>query len=118
MVRSLLIASISAVVTFVAGCIVHARFFDARSEIQCLMQREMAGSHGAAVVSLSALLALEHHDTSAAKRQLARQIASYQRAFGKYDGALPDRPKLAPLIHTAAEQSSVLRDEIGKKAGE
>ena len=118
MVKSLVIASVSAVIGLVAGCIVHARFFDARSEIQRLMQREMAGSHGAAVVSLSALLALEHDDTSAAKRQLARQIGGYQRAFGKYDGALPDRPKLAPLIQSAAEQSSVLREEIGKNAGE
>jgi hypothetical protein len=118
MVKSLVIASVCVVIGFIAGCFVHARFFDARSEIQCLMQREMAGSHEAAVVSLSVLLALEHDDTSAAKCQLARQIASYQRAFGKYDGALPDRPKLVPLIQSAAEQSSILREEIGKNAGE
>ena len=79
------------------------------------MQRSLAGSCHATVVSLAALSAIERGDIAGAKHQLVRQIASYEHTFGDYDGALPDCPKLHPLITSAAEESPTLREELEKK---
>jgi hypothetical protein len=115
MVKSLVIAAFSLAVGIVAGWFLHARIGDPYSQIRASMQRSIAGSCHASVVSLAALLALERGDSDAAKRQLARQIASYHHTFGAYDGALPDCPKLEPMIASAAEQSPILRRTLAKK---
>ena len=113
--KLLAIATLSLAVGATGGWFVHARLGEPYSQIRGSMQRSIAGSCHASIVSLAALLALERGDGDAAKRQLARQIASYQHTFGDYDGALPDYPKLQPAIATAAEQSAMLREELGKK---
>jgi hypothetical protein len=58
---------------------------------------------------------MEGGDVVGAKHQLARQIASYEHTFSNYDGALPDCPKLKPLITSTAEQSDILREELAKE---
>jgi hypothetical protein len=115
MVKSLVIAVLSLILGAVAGWFAHAQLGDPAAPIRSSMQRNLAGSSQASTVSLAALLALERGDTEAAKRQLARQIASYQHTFSEYDGALPGYPKLQPLISSAAEQSQTLREEIARK---
>jgi len=115
MVKPLVIATLSLVVGVISGWFLHARLGDPSSQIRASMQRSIAGSHHASVVSMAALLTLERGDTDAAKHQLARQIASYQHTFSDYDGALPDCPKLQPMISSAAEQSEILRQELAKK---
>ena len=115
MVKPLVIAAITGAVGVVAGWFLHARLGDPASQIRASMQRSIAGSSHASVVSLGALLALERGDVDAAKHQLARQIASYHRTFAEYDGVLPDSPKLQPLITDAAEQSPILRDQLATK---
>src|SRR5438045_920366 len=118
MVKPIIIASISVIVGLVAGLVLHARFFDARSQIQCLMQREIAWSRGDAMGSIPPLLALERGDTATAKKQLAHNIASYQRIFGEQDATLPGLPEIKPLIQSAIDRSPTLQDELNKKTGE
>ena len=115
MIKPLVIAILSLIVGVVFGWFLHSQLGDPSSKIRASMQRSIAGSHNASVVSMAALLALERGDTDAAKHQLARQIASYQHTFGEYDGALSDCPKLEPMISSAAEQSATLREELAKK---
>jgi len=114
-VKPLVIATLSFAVGAVFGWFSHKRLSDPAAEIRTSMQRSIAGSYHASIVSLAALLALERGDIDAAKHQLARQIASYQHTFGGYDGALPDCPKLQPMITSAAEQSAILREQLAKK---
>jgi hypothetical protein len=115
MIKLLLIAMLSIVLGFTAGWFLHARLDDPFSEIRASMQRTIAGSAHASVVSLSALLTLERGDIDAAKHQLARQIASYDHSFGEYDGVVPGCPKLLPWITGVAEHSPILREELAKK---
>ena len=118
MVKPLIIAGISVLVGLVAGLVLHAYFFDARSKVQCLIQRDVAWSRGSAMVSIPALLALERGDTSTAEKQLARNIATYQLTWGQQNVTLPGLPDIDPLIRSAIDRSPMLREELNKKKSE
>ena len=117
MVKPTLIAIISCATGVVAGLALHAWFFDTRLQIRCALRQEVAWSRGAAMMSVPSLLALERGDTAAAQQQLVRNIATYQRTFGQMNVDLPGLPEGTPIIQSAIERSSILREEL-KKTGE
>ena len=84
--------------------------------IQSQMREAVSSQISATVLSLNVLRALENGDVGKAKSQLARQIAEYQQSWAKYDGVLPKRPKLLPLIQDSINDSPALQEELAHRS--
>jgi hypothetical protein len=93
----------------------HYRTHDPALAIQSQMRESISSQKYATAISLAVLLRLERGDVESAKAQLARQAATYEHSWARYDRVLPEHGEILPLIRDAAADSPVLRQELAKK---
>jgi hypothetical protein len=118
MLKFLLVAGLACAIGFGAGFTTgwRIRLDDPVLVMQSQLREVVSSQISATLLSLNVLRAVEKDDLGKAKSQLARQIAEYQQSWAKYDGVLPKRPKLLPLIQDSINESPALREELAHRS--
>ena len=118
MLKFLLVAGLACAIGFGGGFATgwHMRLDDPVLVMQSQLREAVSSQTSATLLSLVLLQALEKGDVEKAKSRLARQIAEYQQSWAKYDGVLPKRPKLLPLIQNSIKDSPALREELANRS--